>query len=33
MTMKRFTDDYNEEEVKETGDQVKWRGEEGDEEE
>ena len=26
-------DDYNEEEVKETGDQVEWRGGEGDEEE
>ena len=31
--MKRSTDDYNEEEVKETGDRVKWRGEEGVDEE
>ena len=30
--MKRSTDDYIEEEVKETGDQVNWRGKEGDEE-
>ena len=30
--MKRSTDDYNEEEVNETGDQMKWRGEEGDDE-
>ena len=32
--MKRSIDDYDEEEVKETGgDWVKWKGKEGDEEE
>ena len=31
--MKRTTNDYIEEEVKETVDQVKWKGEEGDDEE
>ena len=30
--MKRSTDDYDEEEVNETGDKMKWRGEEGDDE-
>ena len=31
--MKRKTDDYDEEELKETGNLVKWMGEEGDDEE
>ena len=30
--MKRSTNDYNKEEVNETRDLVKWRGEEGDDE-